>query len=275
MPKKSTKEEFIKISNKSHNNFYNYDNVIYIKIYYYIELMTTRRKNWEKILKEQEIKDNSEIITELTNKMNRNMEINFKCNCGETYEKTIRQIIEKSGLFCKECTEINKKKKYEKTCLETYGNEYPSRRKEFRENVKKTMLERYGVENPSQCKEFKDKKKKTYLKKFGVSCITQSEEFKKKREKTMLERYDVEHSSQCKEIREKIKKTNLERYGYENPSQCKEIREKIKKTNLERYGYENPSQCKEIREKIKKTNLERYGYENPLIEQYNCLRNNI
>jgi very-short-patch-repair endonuclease len=30
MPKKSTKEEFIKISNKSHNNFYNYDNVIYV-----------------------------------------------------------------------------------------------------------------------------------------------------------------------------------------------------------------------------------------------------
>ena len=61
--------------------------------------MSTKRKDWKKLLKEQEIKDNAEIITELTDKMNSKTIIEYICICGEKNKKTNNSIINHSGFF--------------------------------------------------------------------------------------------------------------------------------------------------------------------------------
>ena len=88
------------------------------------------RKNWVELLTVKSREDNASNLTindisiEKCEKMNRNMYCKFICNCGEEANKNIRQIVEKTGLFCENCT-LKKR-------LET---------------AKATNLEKYGVEN--------------------------------------------------------------------------------------------------------------------------------
>jgi hypothetical protein len=114
-----------------------------------------KKKDWVKILNDKKVIDGATIITELTNKINQSVKIKFKCNCGEIYEKTTRQIDEVSGLFCKQCTQKNRKKKFEKTC-------------EIR----------FGVKNPSQSLKIKKKKEDTCMKNHGVKHFLLTDEFK-------------------------------------------------------------------------------------------------
>lgn len=247
------------------------------------------KKDWKKILKEQEIKDNAKIITELPDEFNiKKILIKFKCNCNEIFEKKGHIILNgKMGFYCKKCANIIKTKRIKKTNFKKYGVEYISQSKDIKEKVKNT----WNNKTKEQINEITDKHKKTNLKKYGVEYITQSNLIKEKVKKTNLKKYGVEIPLQSLEIRKKMKQTNLEKYGVENVIQSKKIRDKIKKTFLDRYGVKNISQLQEIKDKIKETwnnktdeeleeiyekrkekCLKEYGYENPLIQQYNRFR---
>ena len=82
------------------------------------------------------------------------------CNCGEGFSKNIRQLVEKSGLFCDKCTAMNALKKVKTTNLERRGVEHPSQSQEVKDKIKETCFEKYGVENPMQNREIFEKAQK-------------------------------------------------------------------------------------------------------------------
>jgi len=161
----------------------------------------------------------------------------FKCNCGKKYEKNIRQILNVSGFFCKECTNKNKLQKIKDTCLEIYGVENPSQSIEVKKKMKKTNKIKYGVENPSQSPVIKQKKINTSLKNYDVKNPSQSPVIKQKKIVTCLRNHDVEYPLQSPEIIQKSKDTCLEKYGVEYPLQSLEVRDKIEKSRYKRKEY--------------------------------------
>jgi hypothetical protein len=70
-----------------------------------------------------------------TRKMNREIVIQFVCECGESHEKVLRAIWENGGGYCKDCTASKKGQK-----------------------AVATNMQRYGVANPSQNEDIKQKK---------------------------------------------------------------------------------------------------------------------
>jgi hypothetical protein len=195
-------------------------------------------------------------------KLNRDSKIKFICSCGEEDDKNIRQIYNKTGMFCTKCTLLKKKEKTKKTNLIKYGVEITLQNKEIKEKIKKINLEKYGSENPFQSNKIKEKIKKTNLIKYGVEFPTQNKEIYKKIKQTNLQKYGCEAASQNKIIREKVTQTNLKKFGVKIPTQNKEIYNKIKQTNLEKYGTEQPAQNKEVQDKYKLTCMKKYGVEN-------------
>ena len=163
-------------------------------------------------------RDKSELLGDYNSvKLNRDLVLNFKCNCGETYKKGFRSIKD-SGFFCKRCTEKNKKTK-----------------------IKATNIEKYGVETPMQSKEVKDKIKATNLEKYGAEHPMQNTEVKNKSKATNIERRGVEYPFQSREVKDKIKATNIEKYGVENPAQNVEVSERASKTAYKSKEYSLPS----------------------------------
>ncbi len=77
------------------------------------------------------------------------LDINFICNCNNTTTKKFTNIV-KTGAFCKECTEKNRRKKTEETSLQKYGSKCSFQSKEIKEKIKKTFIEKYGTDNPNQ-----------------------------------------------------------------------------------------------------------------------------
>ena len=67
------------------------------------------RKDYKNLLLLQAEKDKAKNLSINDIDINRcinitiTMRINFKCNCGNVYNKSIRMVLESSGLSCKEC----------------------------------------------------------------------------------------------------------------------------------------------------------------------------
>jgi len=226
-----------------------------------------KRKNWVELLTTKAREDKATNLT--INNINlidcvtvlRSMRCDFVCHCGGKGNKDIRSCIEKSGMFCKECSMKSGRIKQIKTCLEKYGVECSLQSQLVRDKQIKTCLERYGVENPLQSQEIRDKIKATNIEKYGVENASQSQIAKDKIKETNLEKYGVEHISQSQQFKDKFKATCLEKYGVEYSLQSQIVKDKGKATCLEKYGVENPQQSQIIRDKTKETNLERYGVE--------------
>jgi len=176
----------------------------------------------------------------------------YKCNCGNELTKTFYNMDKNGGAFCKKCTIIKAKDKYIKTNLITYGREYASSTKEFREKVKKTVLEKYGVENVSKNNEVKNKKDKTNIKIYGHKCSIMNESIKEKTKQTNLEKYGTIYPKNINRNNEEIKIKNIKKYGVSCTLQSKEAKEKTKETNIKRYGVEFPQQSIIIQDKIQK-----------------------
>jgi len=92
-----------------------------------------RNKKYIKLLIEKSIEDKALIITKLINIFRENR-INFKCNCGNKYTKSTRDIIEKTGFYCEKCTLYVKNQKSKKTCNERYGCDNPMQNPEIYKN---------------------------------------------------------------------------------------------------------------------------------------------
>ena len=165
-----------------------------------------KRKDWKNLLNLQEKKDNARILTIIPEKTNRELRIDFMCNCGEKYNKGIRKIVEKSGLFCKKCTNTNSKNKQLKTNIKLYGVSNPSKNK----NVKNKMIN--TIKNKSI------EEKKLINKKISDTKMNKSIEEKKlinnKKIKTSFKNWGVRNPSMCKEIHSKKKKTSFSTKEY-------------------------------------------------------------
>lgn len=75
--------------------------------------------------------------------INRDTRIKGYCiskDCKEEFEKSLRNLVEGGGCYCKKCAVINRKQKTENTNLVRYGNTNSSLVKSIREKTKKTKI---------------------------------------------------------------------------------------------------------------------------------------
>jgi len=225
----------------------------------------SKRKTWceQLIIKSREdkaknLKINNIPILDCIN-VKREMRCEFLCHCGEKGNKNIRQIVQKSGLFCQKCTKVMTRNKTNSTCMEKYGVPHSLQSEEVKEKSKRTCMEKYGVENPGQSEKAKERKKATMLKKYGVENALQSEAVKEKSKRTCMEKYGVEYVLKSGEVRNKGKATNLEKYGVENPSQSEEVKQKMKETCMKKYGVPIASMSDCVKEKALNTIKKNWG----------------
>jgi hypothetical protein len=232
------------------------------------------------------INNSNAILIGNYDKLNRDIKINFKCNCGQESIKTFRSI-NRIGAICVECTKQTQQEKKKNTELEIYGTDNIMSLPKFKEKIKQSYFKKYGVDHPLKNKEVINKLRKTVKIRYGVEHVLQIEKIKEKAGDTMIERYGVKHISQLdttknkiKEkmldkygveynlqspiIRNQIKNTNLQKYGVEHITQSQYFRENSEKTCINKYGVKNYTQTSEFKDKFKKTCLERYGVEHPL-----------
>ena len=216
-------------------------------------------------------------------KYNREIKVEFRCNCGVEYNKTFRQIYDVSGGYCKICTKKKAKDKSKQTCIERYGVENTlinldntRYTKELLENIcsrDKCIIDFDKIDkyNREINIDFICNCGLTYSKTFrqlyevGAFCkICTKNKGNEKSKQTSIERYDVEHASQSQNAKDKSKQTCIERYGIENPSQSQEVKDKKKETCFNNYGVEYSLQSQEVRDKSKQTNLLNFGFEHPM-----------
>ncbi len=225
----------IRLNNNFLNNYCKNNNIILLEDYSNIDL------NRESIIK-------SKCLTE---------------NCNENVEKRFGNIIETSGFYCNNCSNINKQDKRKITCLEKYGVESPQQNIEVRNKTINTCLEKYGVTSNLSLQQCKDTIKQTNLEKYGVEYPQQNVNVRDKSKIKCLEKYGVEHISQSDHFKDKCKNTCLEKYGVEHAIQSNEVQLKIKNTIFERYGVENVCHNPEIAERASKNSYRTKTYTFP------------
>jgi len=193
--------------------------------------------------------------------------ITGKCttlNCLNKFTKKLHALYKNKIFLCKNCMQIERMKKVEKTNIEKYGVSNVFQLNEIKEKIKQNCIKKYGCSHYSKTQEMQDKITKTCLQKYGTKHAIQSIKVQEKVKQTNINNYGVINVLQSKEIKERIKKTCLNKFGVEHASQSEQVRKKMKETCLTKYGVENALQSKETKEQIKKTCLEKYGVEYPL-----------
>ncbi len=99
----------------------------------------TKTKYNKKLLEEICNRDKCIIDFEKIEKYNRDINIEFICNCGNNYTKSFRLLYEFSGAYCNICTNNIKQNKFKQTNLNKYGVEYPLQSQEFKDKIKKII----------------------------------------------------------------------------------------------------------------------------------------
>ena len=190
-------------------------------------------------------------------KYNREIKVDFICNCGGEYSRTFR-LLYKIGAFCKICS-TNKMKG---NCLT----------KEISENIcsrdKCIIFDKLEKCNRDTRIKFICNCGIEYSKSFrllydiGAFCkiCTKNKKYEKVKQNS-IERYGVECPMKSQEVRDKSKQTCFNNYGVENPLKSQEVRDKSKQTCLIKYGVEYASQSQEAKDKFKQTCIKRYGVE--------------
>jgi hypothetical protein len=204
----------------------------------------------------------------------------FLCKCGKEDSKTFVRI-KQTGIYCKECTEANRrekreltnidrygttctlqneeiKKKSEDTCLIRYGSSNALKSNEVKQRIRKTNLEKYGSENPFGSPIIIEKIRKTFLEKYEVTVPLRNKTILQKLKETNRRKYGVDVSSKAECVKEKARETNLRIYGMVHHS-TPLIKAKIIKTNKLKYGVSHSFQAQVVKEKIKATLLKKHG----------------
>jgi hypothetical protein len=210
------------------------------------------------------------------NILTRDTNIEFICNCGNTYIKNFRLMYISSGAFCRICTVNNRRIKLEKTCMERFGVINPFQNKDIIENIKDNYIKKYNVDHPSKIQTVKDKKVEKSLKQYGVKNVFQSDIIKNKIKDTNQRKYGCNFIAQNKDIKSRMDATLFKNYGVKSPLQNSDIQARAKNTCFKNHGVEYSFQSSLIREKSKKTSQEKYGCDMPCqnINIYNKLQKN-
>ena len=220
-----------------------------------------KKINWKKKILEQQEIYKGKIISNLDNIKTRDMRIEFICNCGTNHNKTIRSIVDKSGLLCHKCTYKISLRNRKKTNLTKFGVEFPIQSENIQNKLQATNMEKYGVANVMHSKKHKNRQQLSVEKNYGVKNPSQSNKVKDKKKKTMLKNYGVEFGLQNKEIQNKLKQTNLERYGFEYANKNEIIKNRIKDLFFKKYGVYNPMHVEEFFKKCNSSGFTKKEYE--------------
>jgi len=151
--------------------------------------------------------------------------------CGDLINVSIEQLNlgtdTKINVKCDICG--NEKQLSYKMYLKNFSKyqKYSCCRKCAQFKFEKTSLEKYGTDNPSKSELIKNRIVESNNNNFGADYTFQSDEIKIKIKKTNIERYGCEYSQQNKEILEKSNSTNLKKYGTKRASENVEIKNKI------------------------------------------------
>jgi len=259
-----------------------------------LDYIMTRKCYDKKLLQEICDRDKCSIDFDKIGKCNRDTRIDFVCNCGIEYCRTIRFLCNGVGGFCEKCTKNIKDNKRKQTCIERHGEKYTKFTKQGlidacnRDKCKidfdniKTYNSQNDIDFLCNCglnhkKKFKnivifggfcekcmkekakERIKQTCQDTWGVDHFTQLPEVKNKAKQTCFERYGVEHALQSQEVKNKAKQTCFERYGVEHALQSQTVKEKSKETCIKKFGCEYASQSEEFKERVKKTCNTKFG----------------
>jgi hypothetical protein len=82
------------------------------------------------------IKRDEAILKNEYDGLTRDVVIEFECKCGQENSKSFRALIENAGAKCKDCSELVRKDKHEKTCIENYGVSNPMQSKDVAQKIK-------------------------------------------------------------------------------------------------------------------------------------------
>jgi hypothetical protein len=211
-------------------------------------------------------------------KYNREIKVDFICNCGCEYNRTFRSLY-KIGAFCEKCG-INKRRG---NCLTKEISENICSRdkciiifdklEKCNRDTKIKFICNCGIEYSKTfrllydigafckiCTKNKryEKVKQNSIEKYGVEHPQQYQEAKDKSKQTCIERYGVECPMKSQEVKDKSKQTCIERYG---AMKSQEAKDKSKQTCLNKYGVKYAFQSQEVKDKMKTTCIERYGVE--------------
>jgi hypothetical protein len=216
--------------------------------------------------------DNKSIVLDsIPDKCNRDTRVSGPClteNCDCRFEKSLRQLLDSGGPYCKECTTKRGMYKGIETNIKIYGVKNPLQNENIKEKSRQTRINKYGVEYPMQSEHVREKSRQTVLRRYGVDNISQVEQIKQKKKDTCLQHYGVEHQSQCEKIKQKKKDTCLQHYGVECSFQSDEVKKKVRETVSKIYGVDNVFQNENIKEKIRQTCLRNHGTEYPMQSEY-------
>jgi hypothetical protein len=228
----------------------------------------------------QEVCDRDRCIIDFDKieKYNRDIKVEFVCNCGIEYSRTFR-LLYKIGAFCKICG-INKRRG---NCLTKELSENICSRdkciiifdklEKCNRDTKIKFICNCGIEYSKTfrllydigafckiCTKNKryEKVKQNSIEKYGVEHPQQYQEAKDKSKQTCIEKYGVECPMKSQEVKDKSKQTCIERYG---AMKSQEAKDKSKQTCLNKYGVEYAVQSQEVKDKMKTTCIERYGVE--------------
>ena len=172
MPKKLTKEEFIKESKKVHGNLYNYDRVDYINNITKVQIICNIHGVFKQIPKDHKngrgcwdcgkkksVKKRAHTLEYFIKKSKKIHNDKYDYSLIKEYINN-RQIVK---IICKEHGNFNQRiehhlngltgcikcqqRKRINTCLDLYGEEYVQQLEEVKKKIEKTCLKKYGFKN--------------------------------------------------------------------------------------------------------------------------------
>jgi len=289
MPKRLTKEEFIKKARNVHGSFYDYSRVEYINNSTKVEIFCPEHGPFfqtphahvdaghgcqkcggslpvttEEFVKRAKKVHGDKYDYSEVNYTNMFKKIKVFCNVHSVSFTVEPKAHLKGHSGCRLC----QKDKFNLTSLKNYGETNPAKTEFVKNKMKQTCLKKYGTEYPLQSNSYKENLVEKRVKNNQPPWPISTEEVRTKIENTFLEKYGATSPFLLPDFRNHIKELITEKYGTPFPSQHPKIKEKMKQTFLENYGVPHPMKLDSIKEKALSatitTNLKKYGVEWPM-----------
>ena len=289
MPKRLTKEEFIKKARNVHGSFYDYSKAEYINNHTKVEIICPEHGSFfqtphahidaghgcqkcggslpvtteEFVKRAKKVHGNKYDYSEV-NYTNMFKKIKVFCNVHSTFFNVEPKAHLNGHTGCRLCAN----EKFKATSLKIYGETNPAKTELVKSKMKQTCLQKYGTEYPLQSYAYKENLVKNRLENGQPPWPISTKEIRTKIKNTFLEKYGVTSPFLLPDFRSHLKEVITEKYGTPFPSQLPEIKEKMKQTFLENYGVPHPMQVDSLKKKAlnnsTKTLQERYGVNHPM-----------
>jgi len=119
------------------------------------------------LLKKVIIESNA-VLVESYETLNRDTLIKFVCECGVSYIKPFRSLVERCGAKCDTCTISSALNKRDSTMRELYGSKVPLHNPDIIAKKNNTNQEKYGGNTPASSMRVRQKMTNTLVERYGV-----------------------------------------------------------------------------------------------------------